>query len=180
MPSGNPPFGTMSDAEVEDMSDPGLGDVARPPLPIYGDSRLPFEVERRRGVGCPPPLMPTTTEDRDEILQLLYRYNHAIDSGDAEGWADTWTEDGTFETGGPPIVGRAGLVEFASNIRGLRHMALNPVVELTGDTARVDVYVVVLHGNAVAVTGTARDHVVRTPAGWRLARRVFTADAPVA
>ena len=32
--------------------------------------------------------MPTVTEDRDEILQLLYRVNHTIDNGDAEGWAD--------------------------------------------------------------------------------------------
>jgi len=123
--------------------------------------------------------MPSTTEDRDEILQLLYRYNHAIDSGDAEGWADTWTDDGVFEIGGAqPITGRAGLVEFAKSVSGLRHMALNPLVEVNGDSARVRAYVVVLQGGAIAVTGATEDHVVRTPGGWRLARRVFAGDAP--
>ena len=122
--------------------------------------------------------MPTTSEDRDEILQLLYRYNHAIDSGDAEGWADTWTDDGVFDTGGPPITGRAGLVEFAAGVHGIRHIAANPVIDIDGDAARVMAYVVVVQGNTILVIGTTRDDVVRTPAGWRLARRVFRSDVP--
>ena len=122
--------------------------------------------------------MPTAVEDRDEIIQLLYRYNHAIDSGDAEGWADTWVDDGVFDTGGEPIAGRAALVDFANNVHGLRHLAVNPLVDVDGDRARVRVYVVVFHGGVVAVTGSAEDEVVRTPAGWRIAKRVFRADPP--
>lgn len=123
--------------------------------------------------------MATPTEDRDEILQLLYRYNHAIDSGDAEGWADTFTEDGLFEGPVPGgLRGRAQLVEFASGVSGIRHMVLNPLVDVDGDTAGVRAYILVLAGGQVVTVGTYDDTVVRTPAGWRFSRRLFTPDPP--
>ena len=40
--------------------------------------------------------MPLTAGDRMEMIELVARYNHAIDSRDAEAWADTFTEDGRF------------------------------------------------------------------------------------
>lgn len=121
--------------------------------------------------------MPTLAEERDEILQLLYRYNHAIDSGDAEGWADTWTEDGFFGGVGDGLQGRAQLVQFASGVGGLRHMVLNPLIDVDGDTARVRAYVVVLAAGQVVTVGTYDDTVVRTPGGWRFAKRMFSPDA---
>ena len=122
--------------------------------------------------------MHSLTEDRDEILQLLYRYNHAIDSGDAEGWADTFTEDGSLDAAGQLISGREGLVEFASSVRGLRHLVANPVVDISGDAATVRAYLLVFMGTAPAMIGTYEDEVVRTPAGWRFAKRQFTVDPP--
>ena len=41
--------------------------------------------------------MPLTTADRLEILELLGRYAHAIDSGDGEAYADCFTDDGVIE-----------------------------------------------------------------------------------
>src|SRR5579875_3321304 len=79
--------------------------------------------------------MPSLIEDRDEILQLLYRYNHAIDGGEPERWADTFVEDGALEAGGQVMAGRDELVAFASTVHGLRHVVTNPVVAVTGDTA---------------------------------------------
>jgi hypothetical protein len=122
--------------------------------------------------------MHSQTEDRDEILQLLYRYNHAIDGDDAEGWADTFTEDGSLDAAGQLIAGREGLVEFASSVVGLRHLVANPVVEISGDTAAVRAYLLVFMGTAPAMIGTYEDDLVRTPAGWRFAKRVFTIDPP--
>ena len=81
--------------------------------------------------------MPTATEDRDEILQLLYRYNHAIDNGDAEGWADTFTPDAVFDAAGNLMSGREALVAFAASVHGARHVVANPVVDIAGDTATV-------------------------------------------
>ncbi|MBO0728591.1 MAG: nuclear transport factor 2 family protein [Acidimicrobiaceae bacterium] len=120
--------------------------------------------------------MPSTLEDRDEILQLLYRYNHAIDGGDAEGWADTFTEDAEFDVAGHVTTGREALVKFASDVHGTRHIVSNPLIEVTGDTAAVRAYLVVYHGMQMVTIGSYQDELVRTPAGWRFARRAFTPD----
>src|SRR5262249_46755274 len=121
--------------------------------------------------------MPSTAEDRDEILQLVYRYNHAVDGGDAKGWAATFTEDAVFEVGPTVITGREGLVDFASNMSaGMRHVLANPVIEVTGDAASIRAYVFVFRGKELSVTGNYDDQVVRTPEGWRFAKRVFTPE----
>jgi hypothetical protein len=79
-----------------------------------------FTADSARPVELRGNAVPSTAEDRDEILQLLYRYNHASDSGDAEGWADTFTDDAVFDAAGQVISGREALVEFASAVRGRR------------------------------------------------------------
>jgi hypothetical protein len=38
--------------------------------------------------------MDITAEDRFAIQDLYARYCQTVDQGDAEGWADTFTEDG--------------------------------------------------------------------------------------
>jgi ketosteroid isomerase-like protein len=120
--------------------------------------------------------MPSVTEDRDEILQLAYRYNHAIDSGDAPGWADTFTPDGVFDVAGQVRSGREELIEFASSVHGYRHVLVNPVIDVAGDAATLRGYFVVYSGTALAGIGTYQDEVVRTPGGWRFAKRVSTPD----
>jgi hypothetical protein len=50
-----------------------------------------------------------TLQDYAEIQQLYAKYNHAIDSGDAETWADTFTADGVFNK---RFTGREALVGF--------------------------------------------------------------------
>ena len=122
--------------------------------------------------------MPSITEDRDEILQLAYRYNLAIDRGDAAGWADTFTPDGVFDSG-PPAEGRGRdqLIAFAASVHGLRHTLANPAIDVTGDAAAMRAYFVVYQGAAVLGTGTYEDQLVRTPGGWRFAKRVSTPDA---
>ena len=34
-----------------------------------------------------------------DIMELIWRYNHAIDSGDADGVADCFVENGVFRAG---------------------------------------------------------------------------------
>ncbi len=62
--------------------------------------------------------MTTTAPDRAafaqtyaEVQQFYARHFHLLDSGDAEGWAATFTEDGFFhpETLPEPVAGRAAL-----------------------------------------------------------------------
>ncbi len=120
--------------------------------------------------------MPSTTEDRDEILQLLYRYNHAIDGGDAHGWADTFTEDGAFDVAGQVTTGREALEAWAANVKGLRHVVANPLIDVAGDAATVRAYIIAFTGTTPLVVGTYSDELVRTAEGWRFAKRVFTPD----
>lgn len=54
--------------------------------------------------------------DTLEILQLAARYNHAIDYGDPEAWAGTFTEDGTFNTAQGVQQGHEALAQFAAEI----------------------------------------------------------------
>jgi uncharacterized protein (TIGR02246 family) len=121
--------------------------------------------------------MPSVTEDRDEILQLMYRYNHAIDSGDAAGWAATFTPDGVFDVAGQLMSGQDELIAFAESVRGYRHTVVNPVIDVAGDAATVRAYFVVFKGTALAAIGSYQDEVLRTPGGWRFAKRVSTPDA---
>ena len=69
-----------------------------------------------------------TAEDHAEIRQLYATYNLALDGGDAEGWADTFIEDGAFGD----TEGHAALVGFAENSGeqqngNARHVLLNVV-----------------------------------------------------
>src|SRR5439155_19896205 len=80
-----------------------------------GDKLLAFRCRvRARTPG--EKTMPSVTEDRDEIRQLMYRYGHTWDNLDAQGWADVFTEDGIYwEGGGPVIKGRYELIAYAQD-----------------------------------------------------------------
>jgi hypothetical protein len=121
--------------------------------------------------------MPSITEDRDEILQLMYLYNHTIDGGEAEQWAGTFTPDGVLDAAGTLMSGHDELVAFAKSVSGLRHVVTNPVVQVEGDSASGRAYIVVYHGTSTMVVGTYKDELVRGEGGWRFAKRVFTPDA---
>src|SRR5215475_6307699 len=54
-----------------------------------------------------------SAQDYAEIQQLYARYNFAIDRGDGEAWAATFTKDGIFNT----VAGHDALVGFVKNWR---------------------------------------------------------------
>jgi SnoaL-like protein len=129
-------------------------------------------------------------EDEREIVSTLYGYGHALDYGREEDWVDCFTEDGVFDVrtrAGEPFArcdGREQLLEFA---RGHtrppaayhKHFVVDPVIELEGDTARVDSYFARLdagpdggHAHVLAM-GRYRDELVRSPDGvWRIKYRL--------
>ena len=93
---------------------------------------------------------PMDVENREAIRELLHRYCHYVDAGDADKWAGLYVEDGSFDlgTGRGPIQGRAALREFAAAFRagtGL-HLSANPIISIEGDEATVSSYVVVIGG----------------------------------
>ena len=107
--------------------------------------------------GSPKPI---SAQDYTDIQQLYARYNHAIDSGDAEGWANTFTPDGTFNQ----VSGHDALVGFVHNwvdkMNGgaRRHWNTNLLITPTPDGAKGAVYLFLLDISAKppAIAGTGK------------------------
>lgn len=123
-----------------------------------------------------------TADDYVEIEQLYARYNQAIDSGDAEAWAGTFTEDGTFGNS----VGHDALVEFAQgfheNQEGhARHWNANLVITPTDEGADGRCYLMLYNTGvrppSVIVPAIYEDKLVETADGWRFASRQVVPDA---
>ncbi len=127
--------------------------------------------------------------DRAQILELTARYNRCFDDGDPEGYAATFTEDGVMEVaGGPKTTGRAALAEMVRRTPyGIVHVTVDPIVEVDGDRAVQDVTLLVVarpapdapadkRSSRLQRSGRYRDELVRTPEGWRFARRTATLD----
>jgi uncharacterized protein (TIGR02246 family) len=128
-----------------------------------------------------------STEDILAIHQLVASYNHAVDAGHGDKFAQTFTADGVLETRGNAIKGHDALAEFATGVPGglssPRHVASNLLIEGSGDEASLSAYLhlYILAGDppspTIAISGKYDDQLRRTDGGWRFARRVFTADA---
>lgn len=124
--------------------------------------------------------------DRQEIVDVLYRYATALDSRDWELLASCFTEDAVadfLELGGVNE-GVSAIVELASGVlSGLdssQHLIGNPEVEVDGDRASSSCYLQAQHylvsasgANTFLVGGTYRDRLVRTAEGWRIEHRTL-------
>ncbi len=121
-------------------------------------------------------------QDFAEIGQLYAKYNQAIDSGNAEGWADTFTPDGVFSK---TTVGRDALIAFAkgfyeSGSGKRRHWNDNLILTGTAEGADGSVYLMLWDtGNRPAtlmVSGIYEDKLVKTKNGWRFKSRAVKVD----
>jgi uncharacterized protein (TIGR02246 family) len=131
--------------------------------------------------------MSLTIEDHVAIQGLAARYNHAIDSGDADGFLATFVEAGVLDAGRMVLEGHAALKDFASNFssstRAPRHVATNLVIDGDGDQATLKAYVqmYILSGEPakqiVAAAGKYDDVLVKQDGTWKFVRRTFTADS---
>ncbi len=122
-----------------------------------------------------------TPADYTEIQQLYAKYNMAIDSGDAAGWAGTFTNDGTFMKS----KGTEDLKKFAqgfyTQFKGnARHWNSNLVITPSADGAKGSCYLQLLDvtTKAIVTSGTYNDSLVKTPAGWRFKERTVKGDVP--
>jgi uncharacterized protein (TIGR02246 family) len=112
------------------------------------------------------------------IQQLVARYNHAIDGGDAEGWGDCFTPEGSFQISGrEPTVGRAALAEIVRRrADGARHVTTNMLIDGDGNAATMRAYLEVLRAREVSVTGSYTDTLVKVDGQWLFEHRLFTGD----
>ena len=121
-----------------------------------------------------------SAEDHAEIRQLYARYVQAIDFGDATGWADTFTAEGSF---GDAVTGREALIAFAEryheeNGSEPRHWYTALILTPTAEGAEGRCYAVTFNSRTRSLmwTGTYRDTLVKTPDGWRFTSRQLTID----
>jgi hypothetical protein len=131
-----------------------------------------------------------STDDYVAIQQLYARFNTALDTGKAQQFADTWTDDGEFIGGrGPgrgsevrtPIQGRAELVAMGQRAGvGTRHFVANLVLTPTAEGARATCYLVLLNARnsppSITETAIYEDTLVRTAQGWKFRKRINWRD----
>ena len=128
--------------------------------------------------------MGLSTDDVLEIQQLVARYNFAVDGGDADAFADTFTAEGVFTVAGQEMRGHDALRAFVEGRTGIgprRHVVSSILVDGDGDAATLRAYLQVVakadDGSfAVSTQGTYDDRLVRTGDGWRFSARTFTID----
>lgn len=113
-------------------------------------------------------------EDYAEILQLYFKYPITLDSGDAEGYANLFTEDGSFQN----FKGRAALIAFVRNRpkSTVRHAPLTPIITATPAGAKgtvMNMFIDVSKMPAVITRVTQyNDTLVKTAQGWRFKTRL--------
>lgn len=121
-------------------------------------------------------------EDKLAITELLYRYAELIDAGDFDGVGELLGR-GNFMgvAGAEPIAGLFAATTRRhpdhGNTPRTRHLVLNPIIEVTGDTAAArSTFCVVQHTDAVAlqpiVVGRYRDSFARDERGWYFTERM--------
>ncbi len=134
------------------------------------------------------------TEDMLAIQQEIARYSYTFDSGDADGWAELFTEDALWEyvaTGAAEpttrLAGRQALREFCARRFSERpagmtsHHHQSGVIfdELSDVSAKTRCMLVLTTQKTgepahVLLTGISRDEWVKARDGWRIKHRVLT------
>jgi len=131
--------------------------------------------------------MALSTDDLVQIQQLYARYNHAIDGGQADAWAATFTADGVFNSGQGEFTGTAALAQFAGGFANqfkgkARHWTNNLVIDDAPGGAKGTCYLALYMlggegGPKILVTGIYRDELAKGADGWRFTKRAVTGDA---
>jgi hypothetical protein len=99
-------------------------------------------------------------------------------------FAGCFTDDGSLNTLGEPIIGHALIAEFAetthAGLSAMRHEATNIVIDVDGDSATGAAFLkaFMVPDHTMVITGRYDDEFRRTDDGWRIRSRLFTADAP--
>ncbi|AHC24425.1 MULTISPECIES: nuclear transport factor 2 family protein [Mycobacteriaceae] len=118
---------------------------------------------------------------RDQITELLYRYAELIDAGDFDGVGALLGRGNFMGVAGTEAIAKL----FAATTRRFpehgnrprtRHLVLNPIVDIDGDSARArSTFVVVQQTDTVAlqpiVVGRYADTFTRDAQGWYFTSR---------
>ena len=131
--------------------------------------------------------MPLGPDDVFAIQRVIAGYCHTQDSGDADAFADLFTDDASLDVGLPdPFVGRDAIRELGGGVStmvpGVRHVTSNLMIEGDGDTASARSYfqVFTTAGGAeetrLVMSGVYTDTFRREAGQWRFASRAVAND----
>jgi uncharacterized protein (TIGR02246 family) len=125
------------------------------------------------------------TTDRVEIEALVARYNKAIDTGDADAWAATFTPDGAFHGIVGDFVGTDELTKFVrayateeqfAEFASAQHWVTNIVLDGDGDEAEMFAHVMMVapqsEGGRIILVGHYEDTLVKVDGRWLFAERI--------
>ena len=126
--------------------------------------------------------MPLTAADRLEIMELVARYNWAIDHGNAEEWADVFTDDGKFVGYGElRAQGREALRAYIEKSKAAghkkRHWTSGAIIEGDGNNARLQLYIMAIdisEGIRPYIMGEYDDTLVKVNGAWKFKVRNVT------
>ena len=134
--------------------------------------------------------MALTNDDRVEIRDLISRYNKAIDTGDADGYANTFTPDGQFIGIVGTFNGRDELRAFAeaysteeeyAEFYSAQHWVTNVVADGDTDEATVFSHIQMVkplpEGGTILLVGHYDDIVRKVDGQWLFAQRIVVSDA---
>lgn len=126
----------------------------------------------------------TTHEDRLDIIDVLVRYATGIDRRDWPLFRTVFTDDCELDYGEiGKWSGVDAVTEFMDQSHAMAghtmHRLSNYAIAVDGDTATARTYIDGLimaqdNNSGVNAVGFYDDELVRTSAGWRIARRRFT------
>ena len=127
-------------------------------------------------------MSPGTADDKLAITELLYRYAELIDAGDFDGVGELLGKGTFMGVEGAAKIGNL----FAKTTRRYpeqgntprtRHLVLNPIVDVDGDTATArSTFCVVQQTETIAlqpiVVGRYADTFARGESGWHFTERI--------
>jgi len=122
---------------------------------------------------------------RDEIRQLMARYNLAGDTGRREEFAALFSHDAQLTAPGLDLRTRDGIMAglFSASPKAepafkvYRHHLTTSKIEITSDTtAQARTYFLVITDIGLDHTGVYSDEFRKESQGWRIARRVVRLD----
>lgn len=133
-----------------------------------------------------------STADYVEIQQLYARYNHYIDGGESEKYANLFTPDGSLETPASMFGTVQGHAALARLVGGLgkpaaiqpNHLTYNVMVDPSAEGAVGAAYFMMVTAGeegeppTLGLRAVYHDVLVKTAEGWRFKRRVFSLAPP--
>jgi uncharacterized protein (TIGR02246 family) len=132
------------------------------------------------------PALADRAEDREAIEALMWRYARALDTGDAEAYAATYTEDGEFTAGATATKGRQALHDMIAGLGGdlgLLHMTADTWIEFVDDTHAIHHSYWLTMRKAggdqpagVVAVGVGADELMKIDGEWLIRRRNVQAE----